>query len=157
MLSIRRNPLRLMALPLLLLAAACENPVEGHDDHHLDDVVGVEVAGMDGVVLGTYRDGAWTLTSGDALQVGAGEERDVRIVFLAADGDRIELPTAGEEYTLRVEIADPSVVSFEGHGDHGAFLGKAAGRTTVRVQAYHGAHADYQTAPLDVEVTAGGE
>lgn len=147
------KPLRLFALPVLALLAACENPVD-HDNEHLEEIAGVEITDMAGTRIASYSNGTWNLSAGDALHLHPGEEVEVKIFFLAADGDRFQLPPAGDEHTLRVEIADTAIAAYGGHTDHGHFEGKAVGETTAKVQVYHGGHADYETNPgLPIEVS----
>lgn len=130
--------------------AACDNPVD--KDDHEDDIVGVEVTTMSGTVLAAYAGGAWQIPGGDALHLHLDEEEEVRIFFLADDGDRFQLPPSGSEHTLRVVIDNPAIVSFEAHPDHGHFKGLAVGETTAEIQVYHGSHTDFETEPLPIEV-----
>ncbi len=144
--------LRILSLFAVALVGACDNPVD-HDDDHQDEVTGVQITTMAGAVIATYGAGGWTFASGDALHLHAGEEEEVRIYFLAEDGDRFQAPPSGAEHTLRVEIANPAIAAYEGHSDHGHFEGKAVGETTAVIQLYHGSHADFQTNPgLPIEV-----
>lgn len=137
--------LRAVAVPAVLLLAACDNPVE--DDDHADDVVGVDVATLAGANLASYRNGAWTFPSGDALRLEVGEETEVRIHFLAADGDRFVLPASGAELTHAVEVENPAIAAYAPHGDHGDFEGLTAGQTRAKIQIMHGSHADFETNP----------
>jgi len=137
----------------VLVLGACSNPVEQKDDHH-DDIVGVEVTTMNGNPLATYAGGVWTVSGGDALHLHVGEDDDVRIFFLADDGDLIQLPISGADLTLRVVIEHPAIASFQADAaDHGHFRGLAEGETTAIIQAYHGSHPDFETRPgLPIEV-----
>lgn len=131
--------------------AACDNPVD--KDDHEDEIVGVEVTTMSGTVLAAYASNAWQIPGGDALHLHLGEEEEVRIFFIASDGDRVQFPPSGAEHTLRVVIADPSIAAFEAHSDHGHFEGLAVGETRAEIQVYHGTHADFRTNPgLPIEV-----
>ena len=131
---------------------ACSNPLDDDQDDHLN-AVAVEVMSLDGAQLARYASGAWTFPSGDALHLHPGDELAVRIFFVEADGERRQLPASGEEITLRVEVQDPQIVSYEDHGDHGDFIGLAEGETTATIQAFHGGHPDFETNPgLPIEV-----
>lgn len=157
MFSILDKPLRLTTLAAVVALGACDNPVS--DDHdHLDEVVSVEITDLAGGLIAELHDDHWHFESGgDALHLHPGDEKEVRIFFVAADGDRFQLPASGEEHTLRVEIANPAVVEYEDHGDHGHFVALSAGETTATIQIYHGSHADWQTnPPLPVEVVDHG-
>lgn len=154
MLSKLYQSLRLIVLPAVVLLGACDNPVGNNDDDHLEEVVGVEVTDLLGNVITEYHDGHWDLAGGaDALHLHVGEEEEIRIFFVAEDGDRFQLPHSGAEYTLRVEIANTAIVEYEGEGDHGHLNAKSVGETTARVQIYHGNHPDWETlADLPIEV-----
>lgn len=141
-----------LLVPALLVAAlgACDNPVEHDDDH--EEATGVVVTDLAGVTLATYTPGSWTVVGGDALHLHPGEELGVKIFFLAEDGDRFQLPHTGADHTLRVQIANESVVEYHAHGDHGDFDAIAVGETTAKIQLYHGGHADFETTGLTIEV-----
>ena len=152
-LQISRSP-HFLPLLALVVAGACDNPVDRGDEHH-DEAAGVQVTTMDGAVIATYETGGWTFASGDALILHPGEEQSVRIYFLAEDGDRIQLHPSGAEHTLRVAIANPAVAAYEGLPDHGRFEGLTIGQTTATIQVFHGGHPDFQTNPgLPIEVVA---
>lgn len=152
------KPLRLMTLSAIAIFAACENPVEGDDDH-LEEVESVEITDLDGALIAEFHGDHWDVEGGgDALHLHPGDEMEIRIDFVAADGDRFQLPTAGQEHTLRVEVANPAIVEYEGHDDHGHLVALAAGETTAAIQIYHGSHADWQTnPPLPIEVVDHGD
>lgn len=145
------SPLRAIALIAVLGVAACNNPVE-HNDEHIDGADGVEITDIAGAVIATYAEGAWTFTTGDALHLHPDEESEVRIYFIADDGDRFQVPLSGDEYTLRIDFDHP-IAEYEGHSDHGHFVGLAAGETSANIQLYHGSHPDFETDPrLPIEV-----
>lgn len=148
------KPLRLVALSALALLAACDNPVEG-DDAHEEEIEAVQITDMAGALIAELHGDHWDFEGGgDALHLHAGEEMEVKIFFVAEDGDRFQLPPSGAEHTLRVEIANPAVARYEGETDHGHFVGVAAGETTAAIQVFHGSHADWQTnPPLPIEVS----
>jgi hypothetical protein len=145
-------PVRSIALMAILAVAACDNPVEHHDES-IHGAEGVEITDIAGAVIATYADGGWTFTTGDALHLHPGEESEVRIYFIADDGDRFQAPLSGDEYTLLVEFENPEIAGYEGHADHGDFVGLMVGETSANVQLYHGTHPDFETIPgLPVEV-----
>lgn len=146
------SKLKLLMPALLVTAlAGCDNPVEHEDDH--EEAVGVVIADLAGSTLATYAAGAWTVAGGDALHLHPGDELGVKIFFIAEDGDRFQLPHSGAEHTLRVEIANETVVEYHPHGDHADLEAIGVGETTVKVQLYHGGHPDFETNPgLPVEV-----
>lgn len=147
---------RLAGVVLLAFGAGCDRPLDPDDDH-LEEIVAVEVTDMSGGMLASYMSGVWTFPSGDGLHLHPGEELGVRILFVAADGDRFQLPHGGAEHTVRVDVADSSVAAYDGHGDHGHFEAIGAGETTATIQAFHGSHADFSTNPgLPIEVVDHG-
>ena len=92
--------IRMAALAGVVALGACDTPVEpDHDDH---EAVGAEVQDLEGNVIATFENDSWTFTSGDALLMQTGDELEVRIFFIAEDGDRFQLPQSGQEYTLNV-------------------------------------------------------
>ena len=144
--------IRMMALAGVVALGACDTPVspDDHDDH---EAVGAEVQDLDGNVIATFEDGAWTFASGDAVHMHPGDELEVEIFFIAEDGDRFQLPQSDADYTLRVVVANPAVVTYTAHGDHGDFAALAEGETTAIIQVYHGTHEDWQTDPgMAIEV-----
>ncbi len=147
------KPLRLIAIPAVVILGACDNPVE-QDDDHLEEIASVEITDLQNNLIAELHGDHWDFEGGgDALHLHPNEEMEVRIFFVAEDGDRFQLPPSGQEFTLRVEIANPAVASFEAESDHGHFAGLAAGETTAAIQVFHGGHADYQTnPPLPIEV-----
>jgi hypothetical protein len=149
--------LRLLTLPAMALLGACDNPVDA-DDSHFETPTSVEITDLAGAMIAKLQGDHWDYSrGGDALHLHPGDEMEVRIFFIADDGDRFQLPPSGEEHTLRVEVKDPAIVEYEGHADHGHFVAGAAGETTAAIQVYHGSHADWQTnPPIAIEVVDHG-
>ena len=143
------RPAPVFALASLALLAACDNPVE-RDEDHIDEVESVEITDLEGNVLANLHGDHW---DGSPLHFHPGDELDVAIHFVAADGDRFQLPHSGAEHTLGVEIADPSVLTYTPVGQNGRFTAVGEGETTITVQLMHGTHADWETnPPLEAEV-----
>lgn len=144
------RPAPLMALASLALLGACDNPVERDDDHH-DDVVSVEVTDLEGNMIADLHGDHW---HGSPLHLHPGDELEVAIHFVAADGDRFQLPHSGAEHTLGVEIADAGVLTYTPVGQNGRFTAVGEGETTIRFLINHGSHADWGEAnpPLRAEV-----
>lgn len=138
----------LFALALLGVLGACKDTVTDPHDDHMEDIVAVEIADMSNQQIARYEDGVWTLAKGgSAVHMHPGDELAVKIFFIDDHGDKIQLPPSGQEYSLRVKIADTAVLDYDGHSDHGHFEAKAAGETTAVIQLYHGNHADWETNP----------
>jgi hypothetical protein len=156
------NLRRLSLLPLLLLFAACNNPV-GQDDH-ARDVAGVElydVAQPDVRVARTVGGvtGQW---EGALPAVRVGETRTFQVRWVSSSGQAMTLgssyssrarfqgdgPLVGdlvrENATLRISTADGRV----------GLTGRAVGDTHIVVLLWHGSHEDAATSPLRVQVVA---
>lgn len=151
------KPLRLLAIPAVIILGACENPVQA-DHEHVEEVESVEITDLAGVMIATLQGDQWEFEDGgDALHLNPGDAMEVKIFFVAPDGDRFQLPAAGEEHTLHVEVLNPAIVEYEAHGEHGDFNALSVGETTAEIQIYHGSHADWQAdAPLPIEVVDEG-
>ena len=148
---------RLAALLTLILAlGACDHPL-GHDHDHLQ-ARGVVITDLAGQTLAETHGSHWHYRGGGSdLHLHRGEELDVRIWFVDPAGQRFQL--AGQrDYQLVVQVADPAVARYDGHGDHGHFEGLAVGRTTAVIHLWHGAHPaghpDYSSPPLTLDVVA---
>jgi hypothetical protein len=121
----------------VLLLGACTNPVQR--DTHLTPVA-VTVVGEDGVELA--RSGPGDSVTGQ-ITVASGATRVLTIWFLNSAGQPI--PLDGVEYTLRGEVVDPPTAEFEKLSEErGEIRGLTAGATQLRVQIWHGNHADFQ-------------
>lgn len=154
--SDRLRTFRFMLLAGAAVLAGCDTPVSP-DDHFDEEPVGVEIEDLEGNVIATYTlaSDVWTFASGNALTMEAGDQVDVRIFFIAEDGDRFQLPHADAEHTLAVAIADEQVATYTPSGSAGEFTAISQGTTSAEVQVYHGAHEDWWTnADLPIEVLA---
>jgi translation initiation factor IF-1 len=86
------------------------------------------------------------------IELAAGDEVEVDVRFLDADGGVIAL---GGAYTVRGEIAPghpAGIATVESHGDHLDIEGKAAGETRIVLHFWHDGHADWTTPALRVVV-----
>lgn len=155
--SFRRGAFAFTAAGTIALGACSDDPV-GLDDHD-DDIEAVELE-LNGVVVATYENGAWT----GELEVTEGEETaHITVRFINHDGEEI-VPDA--DTYLEVVIGDEAVAEFEQDtpGEFGGHLhGVAAGDTYAIFRLMHGAvgsgHPDFETArdeaeALHVHVTA---
>jgi hypothetical protein len=103
---------------------------------------GLEVARVfEGVVTGSLR--AFT-----------GEQTaDIEVAFLAADGD--EFVPDDPEVELRVEVGDEAIVTAQtGSGWAFRLTGQTVGTTTLSIVVWHDGHADFSSAPIEVETVA---
>lgn len=136
-----------LVLALALFGAACSNPVED-DDHH-EEAAGLVVEDLQGNVLASVN-ASRAVTGGITLQ--AGQEREVRVTFVAADGDRITLD--GDEFGLDATVANTGVATWTQVADTGGRIaGASAGSTTVVFDLTHGGHPDYRSPEIPVTVT----
>lgn len=133
------RPAPVFAVVSLALLAACENPV-GRNDGHIDAAMAVEIMDLEGNMIADLHGNHW---HGSPLHLHPGDELEVAIHFVAADGDRFQLPHSGEAHTLGVEIADTSVLTYTAVGQNGRFTAIDEGETTIRILINHGAHADW--------------
>ena len=148
------RPTPVVALAALALLAACDNPVD-RDDDHIDEVVSVEITDLAGNVIADLHGDHW---HGSPLHLHPGDELDVAIHFVAADGDRFQLPHSGAEHTLGVDIADTGILAYTPVGQNGRFTAVGEGETTITVQVMHGSHPDWETnPPLRAEVVDHGD
>lgn len=152
--SDRLRTFRFMLLAGAAVLAACDTPVSPAD-HFDEEPVGVEIEDLEGNVIATYTlaSNVWTFASGNSLTMEAGDQVDVRIFFIAEDGDRFQLPHSDAEHTLFVAIADEDVAAYTPLGSTGEFTALSEGSTSAEVQIYHGAHEDWWTdADLPIQV-----
>lgn len=146
-----RNAIILAGL-LAFTSAACDNPVEPEDHPEAGGVV-ILAAGTN--TLLSMSVGSLTAFT-QPITMNAGESIEVEIKFLDAsapsDLTKAFHPHEDEGESLRVVVANSSVVEYHGHGDHGDFDAVAAGQTTVVFELRHGSHADFVSGPLTVTV-----
>lgn len=152
----RNSFARLVRLPLaaavLVLAAACDNPVSPTDHPEAGGVVILD-AGT-GAVLATALGANTAFDTQLSLTTGQVLEAEVKFLDAAAPADlaRAFFPDEGEGESLRVIVADEAIVSYDDHGDHGDFTAHATGQTTVQFELMHGSHADFRSGFLTVVV-----
>lgn len=134
------------ALALAGALAACDNPVRDDDGHSepaavvVQDAAGAEIAR------------ATTTSSTGAITVGAGQTREVRVLFVDEAGVAITLD--GLELSLRGTVTNPSVATFTKTGESaGRVTGVLQGNTSVNFEVRHGSHTDYAPRPITVTVT----
>lgn len=136
-----------LVLALALFGVACSNPVED-DDHH-EEAAGVVVEDLQGNVLARV-DASRNVTGSITLQ--SGQEREVRVTFLADDGDRIALDD--DEFGLDATVANTGVATWTQVAETGGRLaGTSVGSTTIAFDLTHGGHPDYTSPAIPVTVT----
>ncbi len=144
------------AAAVLLLTAACDNPV-GNDHEHLE-ARGVVITDMAGAVIAETHGDHWDYASGNDVHLHEGEDLDIRIWFVNPAGERFQV--TDHDYELVVQIANPSIATYGGHGDHGHFEGESVGTTTAVIHLWHGnhpaGHADYSSPALTLNVVSHG-
>lgn len=161
---IMKNAARTCALLLVTAAVlvGCDNPVGGPVDDHLEPV-GAVITDLEGnLIAETHDTGAaahWDFESGDALVLAAGEDVELRVLFVDEDGDTFFADDV-EGYQLGWLIGDESVAEIHSHGDHIDMEALSAGETTVIFRFWHGVfptsgHTDFDAPPLPVNVSAG--
>jgi hypothetical protein len=151
----RRNRITALSTALALVAltaAACNNPVQPEEHPEAGGVV-IFSAGTTTVLAQSV--GA-TVDFTTTLNLTVGTPLDVEVMFLnASDPTNPSLafhPDADEGESLRVTVANPAVVEYHDHDDHGDFEPVAAGTTTVHFQLRHGDHPDFQSGDLTIIV-----
>lgn len=146
-----RNTIILAGL-LAFTAAACDNPVEPEDHPEAGGVV-ILAAGTNTVL--SMSVGSLTAFT-QPITLDAGGSLEVEVLFLDAsnpsDLTKAFHPHEDEGESLRVVVANTSVVEYHAHGDHGDFEAGTAGQTTVVFELMHGSHADFVSGPLTVVV-----
>jgi hypothetical protein len=142
----------------LLFTAACDNPI-GHEHDHLE-ARGVVITDMAGTTIAETHGNHWHYASGSDIHLHVGEEMDVRIWFVDPAGERFQVTDHHHDHEMVVQIANPAIATYGGHGDHGHFEGESAGETTAVIHLWHGnhpaGHADYSSPPLTLEVVSHG-
>ena len=159
-------------LPFMGGCGEDDNPIVDDDhDHEADAPLHADA---DGFVLEVEEVEVYRQLRGDhngGLTVGAGEEIDVHVVFLDANGAEVHLDEVegAELYTLGLSDYDSAVIDIhqaEGeaeaeaepdghaHGEELGFevVGLKAGTTEIKLQLLHGDHPDF-TAALLIPVT----
>jgi len=135
-----------------LTATACDNPVQPEDHPEAGGVV-IFAAGTNTVLAQSVGANVDFTTS---LDLTVGTPLEVEVMFLdVSDPTDLSLafhPDADEGESLVVTPANPAVVVYNDHDDHGDFEPVAAGTTTVRFELYHGDHRDFRTGLLTVVV-----
>lgn len=146
-----RNTIILTAM-LTFTAAACDNPVSPTDHPEAGGVVILKAGTSTVLSMSVGSVTAFNLP----ITMSAGEELEVEIKFLNAasptDLTKAFKPNTANGESLRVKVANTSIVQFHSHGDHGDFDAIAAGQTTVGFELMHGSHADFVSGPLTVIV-----
>ena len=136
---------------LFLLFQACSSSTSVEEEEHAD-AEGLTLT-VNGVEIVRVEEGAAT----GEITVEAGEETAlITLRFLDHDGDEFQ-PT-DEEFALDVAIGDESIAEFEQHDEDGKWAfhihGEAAGSTEATFSLLHGDHADFESAPVTITVTA---
>ena len=147
---------RVLGMPLaaavLAVSAACDNPVAPEEHPEAGGVVILDANSGAVLAMSVGANVAFT----QPLTLAVSDVLEVEIKFLNADAPndvaRAFFPDAGEGESLRVTIADPAIVEYDDHGDHGDLTAKAAGQTTVQFELMHGGHADFRSGLLTVIV-----
>ena len=161
MLAFSKRFALLLALPAVLLLAACDS-TDDHDDEHFGQLERVEV--RDRATDFLYA--TYTRSAGDSfeggIELGSGQELALDVLFFDEDGRQAELGD-GEEYTLGIREAEagrdggawvPGVIAYEVHGDHADIEGRNAGETYLVFQLLHGGHSDGDAPALRFTVGA---
>ncbi|MBA2670283.1 MAG: hypothetical protein H0U67_07940 [Gemmatimonadetes bacterium] len=156
--SIFRRALSAFAVfALVATTAACDNPV-GQDDDHLE-ARGVVITDMAGAMIAETHGDHWDFTSGSEIHLHPGKEMEVRVYFVDPAGNRFQVGSL-TGYQLVVQVANPSIVTYGGHGDHGHFEALGTGETTAVIHLWHGnhpsGHADYSSPALAIDVDGHG-
>jgi hypothetical protein len=138
----------LVAVAALGVLAACgDNPVVPGDPAPEPVAAEVYLRGTDERLAYVHGD-HWH----GRIELAAGEEVEVDVRFLDADGNVIAL---GGDYTVYAEIAPghpAGIATVESHGDHLDIEGEAAGETRIVLHFWHDGHADWTTPGLRVVV-----
>lgn len=100
----------------------------------------------------SYMHGDHWHGAGDFPTVPEGDNLSIGATAYDEDGDEIELWNGNELRAAVASGANDNVVSFDFHGDHVHIIGEEEGLTEIVFKVWHDDHADYQTAPLAVQV-----
>lgn len=145
---IRKRTL-LVPLVLMIATAACsDSPSSVEPGPHADPVGAVIYDRDAGVELADTHGDHWH----GGLQLETGQEIEIDVVFLDADGDEVALDG---DHTLGVRLGDGAaedVIAFDVHGDHVDIDAEGEGETALVFEFLHDGHVEYETPPLTVEV-----
>ena len=132
---------------LSLATGACDNPVED-EEHPGDEASSVVIEDPQGTVIASM-DRNRNVTG--SITVRNGQEREIRVVFRAEDGDRIE---ATGELSLRGTMANTGIASWTQIANTGGRVaGRSVGTTSITFDLLHGGHPDFSSQPIPVTVT----
>ena len=152
-----RNSLAALAVAGMVGLGACSDDPVGLDDHE-EDVEGVQLV-LNGAVIAEFDGDARTWTGELGVEEGV-ETAHITVRFVDHDGSAITLDA---DMYLEVDVEDETVAEFEQDtpGEFGGHLhGVAAGATEAVFKLMHGAvgtgHADFETTPVTIVVSAGG-
>ncbi len=147
---IKRFFIALLFAAMVFTACEKDNPVEAEEhDHDHAEAVGL-VLSSNGESVVNYTDGEVLGTIELNLNDGA---VSYQLQFIAEDGDRF-VPEE-DHYSLDYEISNNAVFSLlmDQKNDWDFSLEpKQAGSATLVIKIMHGDHADFVSAPLQVEV-----
>jgi len=88
------------------------------------------------------------------LALDPGEEVEIDVTFLDADGDTLRF-FGGGEFTLGASLAPGSpagIISVDSHGDHLELVAEGVGEAGLILSIMHGNHSDFDAPPLTVRV-----
>ena len=143
-----RSLATLIAVGGALAACSDEDPM-GPEEHVEPATAEVYVRGGSTRLADTHGD-HWH----GSVSMNVGDEQELDVRFLDADGDVIPLD---DEHTVRAEIVAGQpigIASVAAHGDHLQLTALAPGETRIVIHLWHDGHADWSTPPLRVAVTA---
>lgn len=157
-------------LPFMGGCGEDDNPIidDEHDHaHEADAPLHADADGFNLEVNGTMVYHQHQGAHEGGLTVGVGEEIEVHVVFIDANGAEVHLAEVDttEVYTLGMSDYDPAIIDIHlteeeaepaehGHGEELGFevAGLKAGTTEIKLQLLHGDHPDF-TAALPIPVT----
>lgn len=142
----RRAPLAVVMAVVVLAACSDDDPTS--PDPHAEPVEAEVYDRETGDTLAFVHGDHWDGT----IVVGVGEEIEVDVGFLDAEGELIPL---GGDITVGVRLDDgepDDVIAFATHGDHLDFEGVAEGETHIVLQFLHDGQMEWETPPLRVVV-----
>lgn len=142
--SFRRVSGALLALTLALGVAACDNPVEDHEEH----AVGLVVLNAQGQEVARINIEAANAVTGQlTTRVNSSQTYTVRI--LAEDGDQIAV---GGEFSLQAAADNAQFATATIQSQNQLVVaGKQAGTTGVTLTLFHNGHPDFdRSVPLVV-------
>lgn len=148
-----RGTRNLLTRTALVLAAtvtlgACDDDGTGPEEHQ--EARGMVITDQNNNTLVTVNASRQVTGS---LTVARGAARHLEVYFVDEDGDRFQLEDGDDEFTLEVDVANPSIAAIDSHGDHMDLEGLAAGTTTAEFKIMHGNHPDYESGNIPITVT----